>query len=176
MWPLLKLSCLESTKVSLQNNSIHTPSCSSPCLLHPNAFGKMIVSTVCPTHKKKTKTSYQVCHPLVSLFWFIQTLIPSRWPTIPIFSGLRGLPGLKTGGFKTRTVPVSPGPLVSPCQLGWSRFWPFRGFCQIFVRKAPLRWFQRNHLKSLLYQVRFLATRGQIIACCLYFLDPFYHF
>lgn len=135
MWPLLKLSCLESTKVSLQKNFIHTPARSSPCLLRPNAFSKMIVSIVRPAHKKRTKTSYQACHPLVSLFWFIRTLIASQWPTIPVFSGLRGLRGLKTGSFKTRTVPVSPRPLVSPRQLGWSKLWPFRGFCQIFVRK-----------------------------------------
>lgn len=35
--------------------------CFSPCLLHSNTLSKMSVGRVHPTHKKETKTWYQVC-------------------------------------------------------------------------------------------------------------------
>lgn len=60
----------------------------------PRPLVKRLWAGSIPHTKRKLKPENK-CVVSVVLFWFIQTLIPSRWPTIPIFPGLRGFPRLE---------------------------------------------------------------------------------
>lgn len=152
-------------------------SSSSLAFSTPVAFSETIMSRVHPTPKKKAKTSYQVRLLSGRQFWFIQTLIPSRWPTIPIFSGLKGLPGLKTLRVKTRMALSKPGLLVTLNQLGSNVFLWSGGSCQPSIRTLTcVHDFRSNHLKSLLYQIRFVTTRGQNGNLVCTPLTPFHRF
>lgn len=178
-WPLFKISCASNAQSHCKEIA-HLHSLSLLLFLLasiPMPIRETSVSRVHLTHKKQTKARDQVCLLVVSLFWLIRTLIPSRWQTTLIFSGLTSFLGLKTFSFKTETVPGKGRPLVTLSQLGRSGFWPSWDLCQLSVRKLPwIHDFQSNHLKSVLYEVRFLATRGQNSNLICFALTPMYHF
>lgn len=134
MWPLLKISGLESTSLIAKQCFIHAPFLSFFSLPSARPSVKWLWAGAVPTTcKLKPATKYVVL--LVSLFWFIQTRNPRRWRTIPIFPGLRGVNRAHDFQSYHQESARHCGTISHPKLAGRSGCWPSRGSCQISVRK-----------------------------------------